>query len=79
MNRAPMASGGCQSPGNDTANARVCRVSNADTGIAVACAIANAAPRRGVTGRLPSAARPEGRGMENRIRDAGVLIRDAVA
>jgi hypothetical protein len=39
----------------------MCRVSNADTGIAVVFAMANVLPRRDVTGRLTSAARPEGR------------------
>ena len=39
------------------ANARVCRVANTDTGVAVVFAMANVRCGRGVTGRLTSTAR----------------------
>jgi hypothetical protein len=51
---APTASGGCQSPGNSTANARVCRASNSDPGIALVFAMANVRRGGDVTGRFTS-------------------------
>jgi hypothetical protein len=79
LNRAPSASGGCQSPGNGTANARMCRTSNADTGIAVACAIANVRRGGDVTGRLTSAARQRGETARMRVVTVRALNRAPMA
>jgi hypothetical protein len=68
LNRAPTASGGCQSPGNDTASARVCQALNSDPGIALVFAMANVRRGDDLTGRLTSTARP-GRDSANVRRD----------